>query len=95
MKARTFVYMGINQIKIRKELRAILKTSHLYPFCTFNRSLCLFITPLFTLLLLPPSKFHPLEQPAAALLPHRNLQFKLKNTHTHTNAKTQVLLLLW
>lgn len=88
--------MCIRQIKIREEHRNT-QTSHLCPFYAFNRSICLFIILLFVFLPLPPYKFHPSEQPSAALLLHRNLQVKIKNkhTHTHTHAKTQVLLLLW
>lgn len=89
--------MCIRQIKIGEEL-SNTETSHLCSFCAFNRGLWLFISLLFAFLLLPPSKFHLLEQPSAALLPHRNLQIKMEtntNTHTCKTTKPQVLLLVW
>lgn len=59
------------------------QTSHLCPFYAFNSRLWLFIVLLFAFLPLLPSKFHPLEQPSAALLPHRNLRVKI----THIQKK--------
>lgn len=79
--------MCIRQIKIREELGIILSPAIYVPFVLLtghsgsSSSFPLHFSPF------PPSKFHPLEQPSAALLPHGNLQFKIKNEHTHTRQR--------